>query len=105
VKRTIALRDEARRDIKRFLMFFTVRAGDDLANRFAEASDAAFRLLAELPEMGSKREFENPNLLNIRMRTIGEFPEILVSYQPTPTGIRILRLIHAKEDYWRVLNG
>lgn len=39
------------------------------------------------------------------MWPVKEFREFLLFYEPTNDGIRLIRVIHAKEDYWRVLNN
>jgi hypothetical protein len=39
------------------------------------------------------------------MWPVNRFREFLIFYEPMDRGIRILRVIHAKEDYWRVMGA
>ncbi len=63
-----------------------------------EAAFSAFRKLAEMPEMGRERDFRNPELQGQRYPTIPEFPNYLIFYFPTGSGIEISRVLHGARD-------
>lgn len=98
------LRDEAKRDLVKHFAYLVERGEIDVARRFLSATEAAFHLLSEMPELGVQRQFKHRQLSNTRMWPVKEFREFLIFYQPIENGIRVLRMIHAKEDYWRSLN-
>lgn len=97
-------RAQARRDLIKHFVYLAEQSNIDVARRFLAAANAACRLLAEMPELGPRRQFKNRRLANTRMWPIKEFREFLIFYEPVDSGIRILRVIHAKENYWRVMD-
>lgn len=74
-----------------------------VALRFINAVEDAYGSLAKWPESGVERVFRDPRLAHTRMWVLKEFPNYLIFYQPIEGGVRILRVIHAKQDYRRVL--
>ena len=71
------------------------------ARRFlAEARDS-FLELAQMPHLGApgkSRKFPT-----LRMWRVRHFEKYLIFYQPIPEGVRVERVIHAAEDYTRIL--
>ena len=62
-------------------------------------------MLAEMPMLGARRRFRRKALARARIWTIKEFPNFLIVYEPmTGGGIRLIRVVHTKEDYWRILD-
>ena len=100
----VVRRAQAKRDLVKHFVYLAEQANLETAQRFLSATGAACRLLAEMPQLGPRRQFENPKLAQIRMWPVKDFREFLLFYEPIDGGIRVLRVIHAKEDYWRVLN-
>ena len=96
-------RAQAKRDLINHFVYLAEQANIDVARRFLKATDSACRLLAEMPELGPRRRFKRRELAKTRMWPVKEFREFLIFYEPIDGGIRVLRVIHAKEDYWRVL--
>lgn len=79
-------------------------AGDpNLPDRFQAAVDRACQLLADQPRLGKRLFLQSPALAEARMWVLREFPQYLLVYEPRPNGIRLLRVMHAKLDIWRVL--
>ena len=56
-----------------------------------------------MPAMGSPRKVRRPEFAGIRMWRIKHFETYLIFYFPRKGGIAIERVIHAKQDYQRVL--
>ena len=96
-------RAEAKRDLVKHFVYLAEQTDLETARRFRRAADEACHLLAEMPELGPRRRFKSSRLANARMWPIKGFREFLIFYEPVEAGIRVLRVIHSKEDYWRVL--
>ena len=54
--------------------------------------------LAEMPGLGSRRDFSNPILVDIRSWIIKGFPNHLIFYRPTTRGIEVVRVLHGARD-------
>ena len=101
----VVRRSQAKRDLIKHFVYLAEKADLETARRFLRAADAACDLLAGMPELGPRREFKAARLRNTRMWPIKEFREFLIFYQPISGGIRLVRVIHAKQDYWRVIES
>ena len=51
-----------------------------------------------MPGMGRLREFDRPDLADIRSWPVGGFEDYLIFYRPVPTGIDVLRVVHGARD-------
>jgi plasmid stabilization system protein ParE len=56
-----------------------------------------------MPAMGSLRKVRRPEFAGIRIWRVKHFESYLIFYFPRKGGIAIERVIHAKQDYQRVL--
>ena len=99
----VMVRPKARRDINGILVYYIETAGADVARRFRKAATETFRELAELPLMGSPRKVRKPEFQGVRMWRVRGFESYLIFYMPRPDGIAIERVIHASQDYQRVI--
>jgi toxin ParE1/3/4 len=68
---------------------------------FIDAIERAFARLAELPEIGSPRAFQNSRLEGIRMWPVPQFQNYLIFYRIVGEEIQVLRILHAAHDYTR----
>jgi plasmid stabilization system protein ParE len=59
MSRAILRRPQARRDLLE-IADFIARASLEASDRFLDAAEAAFRLLANMPEMGTLCRFKSP---------------------------------------------
>jgi toxin ParE1/3/4 len=57
-----------------------------------------FEQLADMPELGSLREFKHPSLAQIRVWQVQGFRNHLVFYRPFQSGIEIIRVLHTARD-------
>jgi plasmid stabilization system protein ParE len=72
----------------------------DAATRFSDAVNDALRRLDDHPELGARRDIDNPRLQDLRIWPIPEFPDYLILYLPSENdGIIPLRLVHGAMDY------
>lgn len=56
-----------RRDLVRHFVYLAEQVDIDTARRFQDATAASFDLLSEMPELGSRRTFQNPKMADTRM--------------------------------------
>jgi toxin ParE1/3/4 len=99
----VVVRPRARRDLNDILVYYIETAGIDIARRFRNAATETFRELARAPLMGAPRKVRKPEFAGIRMWRVRGFENYLVFYFPRTDGIAIERVIHAAQDYGRVL--
>ena len=98
----VVRRAQAERDVIKHFVYLAEQADLDTARRFRNAVESACLLLSETPGLGVRRQFKNARLAHVRLWPVSGFDEFLIFYEPIEGGIRLVRLIHAKEDYWRV---
>jgi toxin ParE1/3/4 len=79
-------------------------AADSLPSsvRFAQAVQAAFEQIRELPHIGRIRAFPNPRLAGIRQWRVPGFENYLIFYRPIEDGIEVLRVLHGARDVERL---
>jgi toxin ParE1/3/4 len=88
---------EARRDLVEQAAFIAERSLD-AAERFLSAAERTFQRLADMPELGTRCRFQNPQAAGIRVWRIEGFKKYLVFYQEVPHGVDIVRVIHGSRD-------
>ena len=104
MKWRLALRPQADRDINNQFEYI---AKDNLeaAIRFYEAAFSAFDVLLRNPHIGPAREFENPQLSDVRIWLVKGFDKYLIFYRTTDERVEILRVLHAARDIDNILSG
>lgn len=93
----LVLRVIAEGDIEEAAAYYTDTAGEAVALRFAEALDAAYRVIASRPAIGSSRLAHDLRFAGLRSRKLKRFP-YLVIYIERDDHIDIWRVIHAQRD-------
>jgi toxin ParE1/3/4 len=68
------------------------------ALRFLDATQKAFELISEQPEIGSKRYAKPPVLQGLRMCPVPDFPKHWIFYIERPDHIDVLRVLHGARD-------
>lgn len=68
------------------------------AEAFLSAVENICRSIAKMPAIGSRRNYKNPLLADVRMLPVGGFGDYLIFYQPLKTGIEVIRVIHGARD-------
>ncbi|RUT01595.1 hypothetical protein DSM106972_066920 [Dulcicalothrix desertica PCC 7102] len=58
----------------------------DVSDKFLTAADQTFKQLAQTPNMGRVREFNNPNLVDVRQQAVKGFKNYLVFYRTIDCG-------------------
>lgn len=98
MKRRYFLSEDADNDFAEQFAYFSETAGWEVADRFFAATLAAFDRLCEMPEIGSRRRFNNPVLVNVRVWPVKGFDKYRIYYRPLGDRIEILRILHAARD-------
>ncbi len=95
--RIVVKREQAKRDIEECFVFI---AEDelDIAINFLVRAEETFDLLAEMPFLGSLKEFRSQKLRNLRTWHVKGFDDYLIFYRPTENGVEVFRVLHAKRD-------
>jgi toxin ParE1/3/4 len=102
---TLAIRIEAEAsaDLVSVVEHYRREAGSDIALRFVDQAEAAFRFLARHPEAG--RMFEGAThlrLRSLRAWRMRGFP-YLIFYEADARAVRIYSIVHASRDISQLL--
>jgi len=104
MKWRVALKPQAERDINNHFEYIA-RDNLEAAIRFYEATFRAFDILNTNPHIGPAREFENPQLTDVRIWLVKGFDKYLIFYRAIDERVEILRVLHASRDIDRILSG
>lgn len=94
---SVTRREQAKLDLLE-QAYYIALDNQEASEAFLQAAEAAFELLAQHPEMGARREFQNPQFVGLRMWPIRGFEYHLVFYRPIESGIEVVRVLHANRD-------
>jgi toxin ParE1/3/4 len=100
----VFVRARARRDIREIAGYLDEQGGEELAQRFVDATQDTFEALAAMPKTGVQCEFSRPALRRVRRWTVKGFENWLVFYLPKRQGVEILHVIHSARDIESFLN-
>lgn len=89
----------ARQDLNDQADWFGAEADVDTARRFARSAAETFTKLASSPGLGSPVEIARPELRGLRKWRVQGFPKLLIFYVALADGVRIVRVIHAAQDW------
>src|ERR1039457_656051 len=95
------VRPAARRDLTAHFAYIGANGGLDAARRFLSAARGSFEELAQSTHLGARRQTDR--FPTLRMWRVRHFEKYLIFYQPIPDGVRIERIIHAAQDYTRII--
>jgi toxin ParE1/3/4 len=73
------------------------------SERFLREAERAFRLLTQMPEIGSTCSFRSPRLRDVRFWTLRRFKNYVIYYRPVSGGVEIIRVLHGVRDAERHL--
>lgn len=92
---------QARRDLVE-LGEFIARDSLQAANRFLDAAEAAFGVLASMPELGILCHFASPQASGVRVWSIKGFENYVIFYRCAQDGIEVVRVLHGARDVSRI---
>lgn len=94
----VFVRARARRDLLSNAEYLEEHGGVETAQRFLDATQSTFELLAKMPKVGSLCAFRKPALRRIRRWPVKGFENWLIFYQPRRNGVEIVHVIHGARD-------
>jgi toxin ParE1/3/4 len=71
---------------------------EDTARRFVDAVQKTLKDLAQMPRVGSRKEFRDPHLAEVRSWRVQGFANYLIYYLPLEDGIDVLAILHGMRD-------
>jgi toxin ParE1/3/4 len=98
------LRAAAQRDLDAHIDYLGTVADNDTALRFVDSARASFDALDNAPHLGPAVPTSNSDLGGLRKWRIAGFPNYLIFYQPEKGRVRVLRVLHAAQDWWAALD-
>ena len=98
IRRPVALRD-----LTRHFAYLTEHAGQATAERFLQAAERTFGDLATTPLLGTPDKVRQGRFAGVRLWRVRGFESYLIFYRPLPDGVQIERVIHASQDYQRIV--
>ena len=90
-------------DLVGHYVYLAENAGTLIADRFQVDAEASIAELAEHPAMGAPLTLRLPELMGLRMWPVKDFAHFVICYLPRRDGATIVRILHATQDWWRVL--
>lgn len=90
-------RERARRDVEEAIDYYAQAAGVEVALRFVDALQEAYRAISLRPATGSPRYAHELDLPGLRSRKLNRFP-YLVFYREQDEHIDVWRLLNAHSD-------
>jgi toxin ParE1/3/4 len=90
-------------DLVEHYVYLAENAGTIIADRFQVDAEASIADLTEHPAMGAPLMLRLPELMGLRMWRVKDFEHFLIFYLPRRDGATIVRVLHASQDWWRVL--
>jgi toxin ParE1/3/4 len=84
-------------------VYFAENAGIETAERFLLNADQSFEDLGRHPGIGAPLALRSPKLAGLRKWQVSGFERILIFYLPGAGGLSIVRVLHAAQDWWSLL--
>jgi len=101
---SIHKRAAAARDLVENYVYLAENAGIDTAECFLLNAQKSFHDLSVHPEMGAPLPLRSPKLAGLRKWPVSGFENVLIFCLPRGPGISIVRVLHAAQDWWRILD-
>jgi toxin ParE1/3/4 len=96
-KPELILTPRAREDIKQIAAYIEEH-NPQASTAFRQTLQHIYEVLLDLPEMGSVRNFRNPEMKGLRMLTLPKFKNYLLFYRPASERLEIVRVLHGARD-------
>lgn len=103
-RRPVVASGQALRDIEEAIDHYLREAGVEIAQRFIDAAETAFDLIARQPGIGSPRYAHELQIPELRSWALSEFPH-LVFYVARNDAVDVLRVLHGARDIPATLAG
>ncbi len=94
----------ARADLISHFVYLADAASEAIGDRFLDRALESFDLLAGQPQIGPVATSQIPALASVRKWRVKNFERYLIFYIPIEGGVRIIRILHTAQDWWRLLD-
>ena len=102
--RRVILRPQVPDDLQEILLYLEQHS-IEVADRFISSAWATLEYLAQMPGMGSPKDFRSTVLKGIRSWAVRGFANYLVFYQTTADAIVILAIVHGARNVRALLKA
>ena len=99
----VYIRTAARRDLVGHFVYLAENASFDIADHYLSSAETSFTGLAQHPMIGSLLSPHRPELTGMRKWRVKDFDNFLILYLPRHDGVSIVRVLHAAQDWWKLL--
>ena len=96
-KPELILMPGAREDIKQIAAYIEEN-NRQAGVAFRQTLQHIYEVLLDLPEVGSVRNFRNPEMKGLRMLPVPKFKRYLLFYRSTSERLEIVRVLHGARD-------
>ena len=97
-------REAAKRDLVAQWVWYAENSEIEVADRFLEAVENTLSVLAAHPQIGSECGLTKTVLRGIRRCPVADgFENMLLFYSPLEDGVDLLRVVHGRRDWERLL--
>lgn len=98
----LVVTEVADNDVVEAAAYLAEAAGTDVALRFYQRVDGAFRMLSSNPSIGHPRWFRRATLAGVRSWKVPGFDNWLIFYRATARVVEIVRVVHGARDLGRL---
>jgi toxin ParE1/3/4 len=95
--------DQAKQDLIEIADWLEQHGGMPLVERFLNAAEEMFGLLASSPLMGRQVEIDQSDFMPLRRFGIQGFPNHLIFYVPLENGCEIIRVVYGRRNLSAIL--
>ncbi|MFM9979066.1 MAG: type II toxin-antitoxin system RelE/ParE family toxin [Sphingomonadaceae bacterium] len=103
--RKVEIQPAARSDLDSYVLWLRAEADIEVAERFARAAISTFDKLAEMPMVGPVIGSGRARFIKMRKWKVDGFPRMLIFYRPSADTVAIIRVLHAAQDWWALLEA
>jgi toxin ParE1/3/4 len=93
----VILKPQAREDVKQIATYIA-KDSPQSSLAFRHPLENIYEVLLELPEIGTARNFHNPEMKGLRMLPVRKLTKYLIFYRSTLEGLEIVRVVHGAHD-------
>lgn len=83
---------------------YLLEVNPNAATQFVGELRATFELLADNPQLGTKRHYRNRDLANIRLFPVKKYQTYLIFYLSSDVTLEIIRVLHGRRDLEALFN-
>lgn len=89
---------QARTDVLNHAYDIADKVNLNASDRFLEATEAAYKQIADMPRIGVPRDYGNPIYSSMRMWPLPRYRNYLIFYRVFGDEIEILRVLYAAQN-------